>query len=207
LVLELMLLRLLRFGFVVALLSGGWAGALVAGACAHTGGSDAPDAATHACCRHATTDAPHCREHGEQAGGAHQAARHGAHVGVHRAGGAHVNAAAFNSMHVNAVAFNSTHAARATAQPAQLPSAQAAHLPSAQPANLCTHCLQLPTPQPASAETREPGRVRQDASRATTDAQRQPTFKSISFVRAVSVQGHAPPLNARRHVILGLFLI
>lgn len=185
-----MLLGLLRFGFVFALLSGVWGGALAARACTHAGGDDVTDAATHACCRHATTDAPHCHEHGEQAGGAHHSTRHRAHDGVHQARGAHVNAAAFNSMHVDAGAFNSVHSARA----------------SAQPANLCTHCLQLPTPQSASAETREPCRVRQDARRPTTDAQRPPTFKCVSFVRAVSVQGHAPP-SARRHVILGLFLI
>jgi hypothetical protein len=199
-VFELMLLGLLRFGFVFALLSGVWGGALAAGACTHAGGDDVADAAMHACCRHATTDAPHCHEHGEQAGGAYHSTRHRAHDGVHQAGGAHVNAAAFNSMHVDAGAFNSVHsAARASAQPA--------NLSSAQPASLCTHCLQLPAPQSASAETREPCRVRQDASRPTTDAQRPQTFKCVSFVRAVSVQGHAPPPNARRHVILGLFLI
>jgi hypothetical protein len=188
-----MLLRLLRFGFVAALLSGGLGGALAAGACAHAGGTDATAAGeTHACCPHAERDAPHCQEHGELAS---EVNRHDmslvSHGGGQRAGGAHAGAGSFNSAHVDETYFNPTHSPRA----------------SAQPMSLCAHCLRLPAPQRASAETREPGRARDDASRTTPDAQRQPTFKFVSFVRAVAVSEHGPPTNARRHVILGLFLI
>jgi hypothetical protein len=78
---------------------------------------------------------------------------------------------------------------------------------TAWPTDFCAHCASRSAIPPASVETREPNRARREASRPSVCEQGRAVFYTAAPTRAFVPSEYAPPSNARRHVLVSVFLI
>jgi len=188
------------------LILGGWGGALASAVCPHASG--AARAAEHACCRARAksqtrragksqtarqtaeqSTAHHSPRRAAQGGGDCHAQLPGARAAKHQDAGPRPNV-------------------RETAGPREVARAGAVQRGGvARPGASCAHCVSRPELPPASAKLRGDGGARRAADAPAERAPSLPATAGLSRAPAVAAARGAPPLTARRHVLLNLFLI
>lgn len=169
--------RFLIAGIAAVLTLGGWASALAAVVCPHTGGGEA-----HACCRKDVGEGASCGARVGESGGVQQqelAASHGA---------AHAS-------HESRIAIVEKE-----------PRAQTVWTPDRR-ADFCAHCLSRTLPLPASSKAGAPENSKRAAEHEAPSAEIQTAPFVISFIHEVIPSQGAPPCAARLHVLNSVFLI
>ena len=213
-----MLRRLLITGLFSALLLCGWGGAFAAVMCPHAL-ARAAAAGTHACCRarmpgrapapekKAAKPSPHCHAQPEQASSTRGARSAHGHESQASRASEHGDRATHSASHEAEAPLEAAHATREDRAASRLLLDERGAAWAVRPSDVCAHCVGDSKRPTAPAKARGGEGARRVESRPEPRPQRPLPIVFASFApEVIPVQG-APPGAARRHALLGVFLI